>query len=315
MGKRFAGDRGKKQMTAERKQGRQLIHIPELASEIQAQSSVAAHPSGRPCPVLAEEKAWSLSVAFQCSVRQVSVHALEQGIILKRYLRNLESMDVAEQLELVRSRVAVIGAGGLGGQVILTLARLGIGEICVVDPDVFDETNLNRQVLCTVNTLGQPKARIAAETVHDLNPSVEVIGHKQRFGQENGRHLLAGARVAVDCLDSVQDRFTLENTAKGLEIPMVHAAIDGFLAQVMTIYPQDPGLAQLYGPEQKARRSPAGNPIFAPSVAALFQAMEVFKVILGRGNLIRKSLLFLDLEACRLDHVPFYDQEPEVQSP
>lgn len=291
-------------MTPEKKNPHHLVHIPELTVQIQASSRVENHPSGRPFSVLTEEKARLLSRAFDCSLRQVSVQAMEQGIILKRYLRNLQSLDIAEQLELARSTVLVVGAGGLGGQVILTLARLGIGEIHVVDPDVFEETNLNRQVLCTLHTLGLPKARVAAETVGNINPSVEVISHKQRFSRENGRLLLSGAQVAVDCLDSVQDRFVLQDQVKNLDIPLVHAAIDGFLAQVMTIYPQDPGLEELYSRERKERPSPAGNPAFAPGVAALFQAMEVMKVILGRGELIHKRLLFMDLEVCRLDHVP-----------
>ncbi len=296
-------------MTPEKKPPHHLVHIPELAVQIQASSRVENHPSGRPFSVLTEEKARFLSRAFDCSLRQVSVQAMEQGIILKRYLRNLESLDIAEQLELARSKAMVVGAGGLGGQVILTLARLGIGEIHVVDPDVFDETNLNRQVLCTMHTLGLSKALIAAEAVSSINPSVEVVSHKQRFSRENGRHLLSGAQVAVDCLDSVQDRFVLQDWAKDLGIPLVHAAIDGFLAQVMTIYPRDPGLEELYSRKQKERPSSAGNPVFAPGVAALFQAMEVMKVLLGRGKLIHNSLLFMDLEACRLDLVPLNARE------
>jgi molybdopterin/thiamine biosynthesis adenylyltransferase len=301
-------------MSWEKNQDRQLSHIPQLDSRIQAESSVENHPSGRAFSVLTEEKARSLSRAFKCSLRQVSVQAMEQGIILKRYLRNLESLDIADQLELARSKAAVIGAGGLGGQVILTLARLGIGEIQVIDPDVFDETNLNRQVLCTVHTLGLSKARTAVEAVSSINPSVEVAGHKQRFSRENGRNLLSGAQVAVDCLDSVQDRFVLQDCAKDLGIPLVHAAIDGFLAQVMTIYPRDPGLEELYSRKRKERPSPSGNPVFAPGVAALFQAMEVMKVILGRGELIHKRLLFMDLEACRLNHVPLSGHESDMLS-
>ncbi|MFW5818863.1 MAG: HesA/MoeB/ThiF family protein [Desulfovermiculus sp.] len=296
-------------MPLEKKHQRHLVHISELAVQIQANSSVENHPSGRAFSVLTEEKARALSMDFECSMRQVSLQAMEQDIILKRYLRNLESLDIAEQLELARNTVAVIGAGGLGGQVILTLARLGIGELHVIDPDVFDETNLNRQVLCTVHTLGLSKARTAAEAVKSINPSVEVKAHTQRFCRENGRHLLSGVQVAVDCLDSVQDRFVLQDWAKDLGIPLVHAAIDGFLAQVMTIYPRDPGLEELYSRKQKERPSPAGNPVFAPGVAALFQAMEVMKVILGRGSLIHKSLLFMDLEANRLDHVPLNGRE------
>ncbi len=281
------------------------LDIQGLAAGIEAVAQLKAHPSGTEYTVLGEDQARALSAKFQCSQLRVFLSAMEQGIIPKRYLRNLESLSVAEQHELARSRVAIIGAGGLGGQAILTLARLGIGEMVVVDPDIFEESNLNRQALCSVDRLGRSKARVAAETVQAVNPGVEVEAHQKRFAPDNAPGLLAGVQVVVDCLDSVEDRLTLEQAAKELGIPMVHAAIDGFLAQMMSIYPQDSGLVLLYGREGKTPASPLGNPVFAPAVAAVFQALEVMKILLGRGTIIRNGLLSLELETCRLEHFRF----------
>lgn len=276
-----------------------------LADGIEAAAQKEPHPSGTEYRVLPETQARTLSAQFNCSQRQVYLAAMERSIIPKRYLRNLESLSIAEQLCLARSRVALIGAGGLGGQAILTLARLGIGEMVVLDPDVFEESNLNRQALCTVSQLGRSKARVAAETVQAVNPGVTVEAHAQRFDPDKGPGLLAGVQVVVDCLDSVEDRLALEKTARDLGIPLVHAAIDGLLAQMMSIYPEDPGLVQLYGREPKTPASPLGNPVFAPAVVSVLQALEVMKILLGRGTIIRNSLLSLELESCRLEQFKF----------
>jgi molybdopterin/thiamine biosynthesis adenylyltransferase len=276
-----------------------------LADGIEAVAQKEPHPSGTEYRVLPETQARTLSAQFNCSQRQVYLAAMERSIIPKRYLRNLESLSIAEQLCLARSRVALIGAGGLGGQAILTLARLGIGEMVVLDPDVFEESNLNRQALCTVSQLGRSKARVAAETVQAVNPGVDLKAHQMRFDSLTGPDLLAGVQVVVDCLDSVEDRLALEKTARELGIPLVHAAIDGLLAQMMSIYPEDPGLVQLYGPEPKTPLSPLGNPVFAPAVVSVLQALEVMKILLGRGTIIRNSLLSLELESCRLEHFKF----------
>ena len=279
--------------------------LQDLADGIEAAAQSEPHPSGKEYRVLPESQARALSAQFHCSQRQVYLTALERSILPKRYLRNLESLSLAEQLTLARSRVALIGAGGLGGQAILTLARLGIGEMVVVDPDIFDDSNLNRQALCTVDQLGRSKARAAADTVQAVNPGVDLEAHQTRFDAATGPALLAGVQVVVDCLDSVEDRFTLEQTAKALGIPLVHAAIDGLLAQMMSIYPEDPGLVQLYGRERKTPASPLGNPVFAPAVVSVLQALEVMKILLGRGTIIRNSLLSLELESCRLEHFQF----------
>ncbi|MCF8105236.1 MAG: HesA/MoeB/ThiF family protein [Desulfohalobiaceae bacterium] len=279
--------------------------IPGLVSRILKASGNERHPSGKEFRVLSSEQAARLSQEFDCSLRQVWISAMEQGVGLRCNLRNLESVSLQEQLVLFKARVAIVGAGGLGGQVILSLARLGLGRIVVVDPDVFDETNLNRQALCTQQALGRPKAEVAVQEVAKVNPALEVTGIKERFTRTNGPDILTGAQVVLDCLDNIPDRFVLEQTARDLGIPLVHAAIDGFLAQLMTIYPKDQGLSLLYGREKETPKSPLGNPVFAPNLVAVLQAMEVLKIVLGRGEPIRNSMLSLELESGRLERFSF----------
>ena len=140
-----------------------------------------------------------------------------------------------------------MGAGGLGGQVIVLLARLGVGTLVVVDCDLFDETNLNRQALCVEETLGEPKARAAAEAVAAINPGVHVIPHQVRLTADVIDGILAGSDVVVDGLDNVPDRLLMQEAAGRLGIPMVHGALAGFEGRIMTVLPGDAGVKQLYG--------------------------------------------------------------------
>ncbi|MBW1707421.1 MAG: HesA/MoeB/ThiF family protein [Deltaproteobacteria bacterium] len=227
---------------------------------------------------------------------------MEMGIHPYRYLRNMETISLKEQLKLSKSRVAVVGAGGLGGNVVLLLARLGIGQLVVVDQDVFDETNLNRQALSNVTSLGKSKSGEAVDLVTSINPGVEVLPYQVKLNTSNAFEMLDGAEVVVDALDNIPDRFVLEEACKKLGIPLVHGALAGFEGQVMTIFPGDPGLKHLYGNERassdrsKSPESVLGVPAPTPSLIATLQVMEVLKIILKRGKIFRNVMLHVDLE-------------------
>ena len=118
--------------------------------------------AAREVHVLEDRHAKKIADECGCTVHDVYHEALKEGVCPYRYVRNREGISIEEQLVLAESRVAVIGAGGLGGYVILQLARLGIGQLVVVDHDVFDETNLNRQVLSSGKALNKSKAAEAA---------------------------------------------------------------------------------------------------------------------------------------------------------
>ncbi len=120
-----------------------------------------------------------------------------------RYLRNHDAISEAEQAILAQKRVLVVGCGGLGGYVIECLARIGVGYLRVVDGDVFDETNLNRQLLSSNMNLGRPKTLAAQQRVMAVNPLVEVEAFQSLLTAENAVQLLEGCDVAVDALDNV----------------------------------------------------------------------------------------------------------------
>lgn len=268
-------------------------------------------PAGREVEVLEDFQAASIADACQCTVHDVYSQALTLGICPYRYLRNREAISLKEQLRLVKSRVAVIGAGGLGGQVILLLARMGIGTLVVVDYDVFDETNLNRQALSSMETLGKQKPEAAAATVSSINPGVKVIPCLVKLDSSNAPGILTGSNVVVDALDNVQDRFLLERITKKLGIPLVHGALAGFEGQVMTIFPDDPGLKHLYrnegagGDKSKRPESILGVPTLTPALIATLEAMEVLKIILKREKIFRNTMVHVDLETGQINEFTF----------
>ena len=274
-----------------------------LTKLIQEHSIEVTDPAGRQAQVLEDNKALKLADKFRCSIHNIYLEAMNSGIYPYRYLRNREAITLNEQIILAKSKVAIIGAGGLGGHLILSLARLGIGHLVIIDRDVFDETNLNRQALSTSESIEFSKSETATRIIGYINPGVIISPFMVKIETSNADKMLDDVNVVVDALDNISDRFVLEKAAKRLKIPMVHGAVAGFEGQVMTIFPDDPGLKSLYGSDQadkNKRKSPEailGVPAIAPSFIATLQTMEVLKIILKRGNLFRNTMIHVDLES------------------
>ncbi len=247
---------------------------------------------------LAAERA--LASEFGLSLREVESRALAARVLPRRYQRNLGTLGWEGQQKLLAATVAVVGAGGLGGYVVEGLARLGVGRLIVIDGDVFEEHNLNRQLLSREDLLGTSKAAAAAARVRQINQAVEVVPLAEMLTAENAGRLLRGADLAVDALDTLPARFTLQQAAREVGIPLVHGAIAGFIAQVMTIFPEDEGLALIYGrgrvPE-KGIEVVFGNPAGTPMLCAACQVQEVVKVLVGIGEPLRNRLLTIDCES------------------
>jgi molybdopterin/thiamine biosynthesis adenylyltransferase len=273
-----------------------------LEKAIQAKARPIKDLVGRDVSVLDEVHADSIAHDLGLTLLDVYRATLGLGIYPRRYLRNRDGISLQDQLTLAESRVAVVGAGGLGGTVIQLLGRIGIGRLTVVDCDVFDETNLNRQVFCTRDWVGQPKALAVQAQMKVVNPAVEVNAHIVRLDSADGPEILSGCQVIVDALDNVKDRLTLEAMAKTLGVPFVHGALAGFEGQLMTVFPGDPGLKQIYGSGDESGSSDnrpeflLGVPSITPSLVATLEAMEVLKILLNRGTPFRNKMVYIDLE-------------------
>jgi len=244
---------------------------------------------------------WSAQVEagkrFGVTLARVEDAALALGILPARYQRNRQAISVGQQLTLFRSRVAVIGCGGLGGYVVEELARLGVGTIVAIDPDVFEEHNLNRQLLSSPATLGRAKVEAAAARVAEINPAVTLVPRREAYAPENGEELLHGSQVIVDALDSIQTRLALAKTCTELGIPMVHGAIGGWYGQVATQFPGDDVVQKLYRRwvEGKGVEQKLGNPSFTPALVASMEVAEVCKVLLGQGETLHHRKLSVNL--------------------
>lgn len=221
-----------------------------------------------------------------------------------RYDRNMTALSQEECEKLAHVRIAVIGCGGLGGLVIEALARIGVGYLRVVDGDVFEESNLNRQLLCTEAAIGREKAIVAAERVRAVNSEAAAEPIVSYLGESNAAELLAGVDCVVDCLDNLEARFWMAHACQNLGIPVVYGAIAGWFGQVCTVYPGDVSFVSIYGePFGESQHRKLGNlPFTAYSISAI-QAAEAVKVVLDRPGQIRNRLLMVDLLDGSVDDV------------
>lgn len=242
---------------------------------------------------------------FGLAHRDIDEAALAADILPARYQRNRKTITTALQRKLFQSNVAVIGCGGLGGYIIEELARLGVGTIKAIDPDVFEEHNLNRQILCKVSDLGKPKAKVARTRVKAINPAIKIISVIKPFSQENGVALLKGMDIAVDALDSVPTRIELAECCASLNIPLVHGTIGGWYGQVTTQLPGDGTVQMIYRncKDSKGVERMLGNPSFTPAVIASLEVAEVCKLLTGQGTLLRKKMLFINMLDMEVDQI------------
>ena len=214
---------------------------------------------------------------------------------MNRYSRNISSLTPEENLILNKSNVCVVGCGGLGGYIIEMLGRLGIGSITAVDGDTFDETNLNRQILSDENTIGKSKALEAQKRMTVVNSDIKVVPIVEFINELNALDILKDHQVIVDALDNIPSRFILQEFSSKLNIPLVHGAIAGWYGQVSTIFPNDNTLNTIYRKDEShGIEKELGNPSFTPALISSIQVSEVVKILINRGDLLRKKLLFIN---------------------
>ncbi len=214
------------------------------------------------------------------------------SLVKKRHERNLGTISEEDMELLAKSRVGVVGAGGLGGYVIEMLARIGVGTIKVMDGDVFDETNLNRQLLSQMDNLGTSKVITAKQRIHNIDQQVHIMTYQSRFDLSSGLEFIKGIDLLVDCVDNVETRLLMEELAGQEGIPLVHGAVGGWVGQVMTVLPGDFMLKEIYS-ETRLPKSSAAS--FIPATVASYQVAECIKLITGKGQVLRGKLMYFDL--------------------
>jgi molybdopterin/thiamine biosynthesis adenylyltransferase len=202
-------------------------------------------------------------------------------------------------VKLLASKALIVGAGGLGSPAALYLAAAGVGTLGIVDFDVVEVSNLQRQVLHSTDRVGEKKVVSAAAAIHALNPDVEVIGHDEVLGPQNVESIIAGYDVVLDGTDTFDTRYTLNDAAVAAGIPVIHASVFRFEGQLTTFVPFDgPCYRCLYPtpppPELAPGCSVAGVLGVVPGIMGLLQANEALKLLLGIGDTLAGRLLLFD---------------------
>ena len=228
-----------------------------------------------------------------------------------RYSRHLLIPEVGEegQLKLLDSKVLLVGAGGLGSPASLYLAAAGVGRIGIVDADVVDESNLQRQIVHSTESLGEPKVESAKRAIEALNPDVEVVAYKERLTSENIERILAdGWDVIVDGADNFPTRYLVNDASIWHKIPVVHGSIYRFEGQVTVFKPYEgPCYRCLFPtpppPELAPSCAEGGVLGVLPGVIGSLQASEALKLALGIGEPLVGRLLLFDALAATFDEV------------
>ena len=218
-----------------------------------------------------------------------------------RYHRHLLLPEVGEegQQKLLDSRVLLLGAGGLGSPAALYLAAAGVGTLGIIDMDVVDASNLQRQILHNTDRLGMSKVESARATIEKLNPDVEVIAYEARLGADNIMEILSGWDIVVDGADNFPSRYILNDASVKLGIPVVHGSIFRFEGQVTVFDPRNGPTYRDYIPvpppaELAPSCAEAGVLGVLPGIVGSIQALESIKLILGLGDSLSGRILAFD---------------------
>lgn len=219
----------------------------------------------------------------------------------KRYSRHLLVPEVGEagQFKLLDARVLLLGAGGLGSPAGYYLAAAGVGTIGIIDADVVDESNLQRQILHNTKRIGQYKAESARETIEALNPDVKVITYIERLDETNVARIIADYDVVVDGTDNFPTRYLLNDAALMAHKPVVHGSVFRFEGQLTVFKPYDgPCYRCLYPEPPPMALAPscaeAGVLGVLPGIIGLLQATETIKLLLGIGDPLVGRLMTYD---------------------
>lgn len=241
----------------------------------------------------------------------------------RRYARHLVIPEVGEagQARLLGSRVLLVGAGGLGSPAALYLAAAGVGTLTIVDDDVVDESNLQRQVLHDTRRLGVPKTESARERLGALNPGIRIEAVRERLTRENVDRLFAGQHVVLDGADNFATRYLVNDACVKHSLPNVHGSVFRFEGQCTVLWPgKGPCYRCLYPepppPELAPNCAEAGVLGVLPGVIGLLEAVEVLKILLGVGEpLVGRLLAYEALSATFVELKVRRDPECPVCAP
>jgi len=204
----------------------------------------------------------------------------------------------------------VVGLGGLGGFVANGLVRLGLKRLHLVDCDVYEESNLNRQLFSSQMTLGKKKTAIVKKELSLVNPRAEIVTHDLRIEDMTPEDFPKEVDIIIDAVDNIATKLHLERFAEQVERPLLHGAIGGWYGQVGIVSPGKGLLREIYGKKEAGIEKEMENPTFTPAVVGNLMVAEYAKFITGNENVLLDRILYIDLEE-QSYHILFgKDQNP-----
>lgn len=224
--------------------------------------------------------------------------------------RQMSIVTRSEQERFKDSKITVIGCGGIGGETIEMLARMGVGELVLVDKDAFDLSNLNRQTLASISDLGLDKSAVAKEKVRLINPYVKVTRFNEHIDQTNINKVIEDSDIVIDALDNVLTRVIVSRAAKEKGIPFIHGAIHGTLGQITVFQKDSKTYEEMFnlpsvGKEltddiiNDLKKVTTGVPPVigpTPNLIGCLEAFEAYKIITGIGKItVAPKILTFDL--------------------
>jgi len=213
-----------------------------------------------------------------------------------RYARNLGTLGREGQAKLLSSRIVIVGLGGLGGHVLEQMARVGIGHITGIDPDEFDPSNLNRQLLSDVEALGVAKVDRAQKRMQKVSPETDFLGLRKRHADVPDA-VWTQADLVFDCLDNIADRLSLAELCARADCPLIHGAIAGWYGQVAVVQPGSGLLNRLYPDTGPGLEKELGTPPFTAALCASLMVAEGVKVLCGMAQDNPDRVAYVDLQA------------------
>lgn len=232
----------------------------------------------------------------------------------KKYWEMMERqkgiLDRNQQIKLKKSQITVIGCGGIGGATLEMLARMGAGKLRIVDKDVFEITNINRQLMSSMKSIGSPKTVITHEKLLSINPDINIESFNQELNDQNVFKILQGSQIVIDALDNLLTRIIVSRCTRKLNIPFIHGAIHGTMGQLTVFARPTPTYEELFKlPSQGQKLTeevtskvlnlnkevpPVIGPV--PNIVGCLQAFEAVKLITGKGNpIMAPHVLMFDL--------------------
>ena len=232
-----------------------------------------------------------------------------------RYARQLISQEIGEkgQEKLLKSKVLQIGAGGLGSPCSMYLVAAGIGELTIVDNDILELSNLQRQILYDGSSLNRVKVEAAKERLNNMNPDTQIIIKKMYVDDKSIDELIIGKDYIVDCSDNAKTKFMVNDAAIRNNMKCTIAGVKDFYGQIMTINPKKSACYRcvFFGEPKKLTKKEAPLPVIGvtPGILGTLEALEVIKSLLNIGDTLENNLLMVNLLNMSFDKIPVQKHE------